>query len=128
MKTKIFWVAALCMVSCSQLYAQQSLEFKQKTNPTYSVHNYKHPNKAKLAKEMKAVKSSIQQFVIVNEYVDIPLETRSNYKAPRKARRNYLYKSRDGKAVNVIVVEADENQGSDSNEVNYYRENTKIEN
>ncbi len=98
------------------------------SDPGYSPHNYKHPNKANTAKEMKVAANSPQQFVIVNEYIDIPLETRSNYKVPRKARRNYLYKSRNTKAVNVIVVEADENPGNDSNDGNYYKENTKIEN
>jgi hypothetical protein len=128
MKTKIISATVLCIFFCSGLYAQQSLGVKQHKDPSYSVHNYKHPNKARVAKEMKAAESNPQQFVIVNEYVDAPIESRSNYKVPRKARRNYLFKHRDTKAINIIVVEADENQENDSNDVNYFKENTKVEN
>jgi hypothetical protein len=80
MKTQAFFIGIILLFAVGySAKAQSPVVFKYKNNPTYSVHNYKQPNHAKLAE-----KYALEQRVELN-YISIAPEmdkNRRNYKLP----------------------------------------------
>jgi hypothetical protein len=80
MKTQAIFIGIMLVFAMGySAKAQSPVVFKYKNNPTYSVHNYKQPNHAKLAE-----KYALEQRVELN-YISIPSEmdkNRRNYKMP----------------------------------------------
>ena len=51
MKLQAFIVVLFLVFTAHTMQAQSPVVFKYKYDPSYSVHNYKHPNKAAIAKK-----------------------------------------------------------------------------
>jgi hypothetical protein len=82
MKTPVLMLAGMLLVAVQSAQAQSPVVFKYKANPQYSVHNYKQPDKAALAKKYNL------NNLITLEYVEsTPADekARRNYKAPATA-------------------------------------------
>ncbi len=63
MKTQAFLTIIFLLAMIGSANAQSPVVFKYKNNPTYSIHNYKHPAHAELAKKYNLDR------IIVLEYI-----------------------------------------------------------
>jgi hypothetical protein len=52
MKKPAYILIALLFLAGSTAFAQSPVKFRHKSNPAYSVHNYKQPDKAAVAKQL----------------------------------------------------------------------------
>ncbi len=51
MKKSVFLIIGILFIAVYSAQAQSPVVFKYKNNPMYSIHNYKHPDKAALARK-----------------------------------------------------------------------------
>lgn len=86
---------------------------KKTHDPSYSVHNYKHPNKAKIAKEKNLDDLNYVQY---NEPTKENYKARHNYKQQNNKRKS----NNEGAIVNTKKVEKNTNSVFSKN--NYKRQ------
>jgi hypothetical protein len=98
MKKLITGICIVSLMGLSDIYAQHD-KITWKNDPTYSVHNYKHPNKAAAAKKLQ--KQNIAQIVTVQE----PSTTQSITKVMIPKRRiEATYKTSNGKEKTPLAI------------------------
>lgn len=78
MKNLTFVLVGILFLAVYTAQAQSPVEFKYKSNPAYSVHNYKQPDKAALARKYNLDGLNTFNYLEVNASNDL---TQRNYKA-----------------------------------------------
>lgn len=77
MKTPVYLIIVFLLTAVGSAHAQSPVVFKYKNNPTYSIHNYKHPAHAELAKRYNLDHTIVLDYIPVIPRVD---KTTRNYK------------------------------------------------
>ncbi|MDO1449875.1 hypothetical protein Q0590_26585 [Rhodocytophaga aerolata] len=102
MKTLLIILTLPALFICADTEAQTGKKTSFTTDPSYSVHNYKHPNKASLARQWE--KSFVEtQFIIVREVIPSLADSRRNYK--RQQRTEPIAASRASEAQRAAHTE-----------------------
>ena len=77
MKTPAYLIIIFLLAVVGSANAQSPVVFKYKNNPTYSIHNYKHPAHAELAK-----KYNLDRIIVLDYIPAVPRigQLNGNYK------------------------------------------------
>lgn len=78
MKIQAFIILVFLVLVAHTMKAQSPVVFKYKYDPSYSVHNYKHPNKAALASKYKLDPMVKLEYIKATPVMD---KAQRNYKA-----------------------------------------------
>jgi hypothetical protein len=78
MKIPVYLIIVFLLAAVSSANAQSPVVFKYKNNPTYSIHNYKQPAHAEVAKKYNLERTIVLDYIPVLPQVD---KTNRNYKA-----------------------------------------------
>jgi hypothetical protein len=62
MKKPAFLLLGIIFLAFHSAYAQSPLKFRYQSNPAYSVHNYKQPDKALVARQMNLNPVNVVEF------------------------------------------------------------------
>ena len=113
MKIATFLLISILLIGVHTTQAQTPVTFKQKSDPGYSVHNYKHPHKAAIPKKYNLDQTAGIPYPGTGQANNL---TRRSYKAQRV--------SNDGQTQGVVVIDKSHpsNRQSIESPANYKRQ------